>query len=154
MTKLKSDTALRWIGGVLSAKPVALIVEDDELIGTLLAEMLADMGFAVCAIERTQAGAVEAASRYRPDLIIVDVRLGRGSGIAAMTEIQLHAPVAHVFMSGDRRLVETQLAPTLMKPFTLKQLSEAIRLALRTPETSFKEVGGPVPGPPHPPSPS
>jgi DNA-binding response OmpR family regulator len=59
-----------------------LIVEDDALIGILLAEMLAEMGHVVCAIETTDADAVTAAVRCRPDLIIADVQLGDGSGVS------------------------------------------------------------------------
>ena len=42
-----------------------LIVEDDALIGMLLAEMLEDMGHGLCAIEATEADAVTAVIRCR-----------------------------------------------------------------------------------------
>lgn len=78
-----------------------LVVEDDVIIGTLLAEMLTGMGHDVCGIEATEADAVSAAARCKPDLMIVDVRLGEGSGIAAIDTIHLVGPVPHVFVSGD-----------------------------------------------------
>ena len=43
-----------------------LVVEDDALIGALLAEMLAGMGHDVCGIEATEAAAVSAEARCRP----------------------------------------------------------------------------------------
>jgi CheY-like chemotaxis protein len=49
-----------------------LVVEDDVLIGMLFADALAAMGYDVCAIEATEADAVAAAARYKPDLMIVD----------------------------------------------------------------------------------
>jgi DNA-binding response OmpR family regulator len=49
-----------------------LVVEDDPMIGMLLAEMLEAIGHDVCAIETIEAAAVAAAARYRPDLLIVD----------------------------------------------------------------------------------
>ena len=52
-------------------------VEDDLMIGMLLAEMLEAMGHDVCAIEATEADAVTAVAQYRPDLMIVDAWLGR-----------------------------------------------------------------------------
>jgi DNA-binding response OmpR family regulator len=111
--------------------PQILVVEDDKLIGMLLAAMLKDMDLDVCAIETTQRGAVEAALRLRPDLMIVDAKLGRGSGIAAMEEIERHGPVPHIFMSGERLASGSQDRPTLMKPFSQEQLSWAIRKVLQ-----------------------
>ena len=43
-----------------------LVVEDDALIGMLLAEVLVGMGHEVCAIEANEADAVAAAARCRP----------------------------------------------------------------------------------------
>ena len=53
-----------------------LVVEDDTMIGELLVETLEGLGHAVCAVESNVANAVAAASRCRPDLMIVDVGLG------------------------------------------------------------------------------
>jgi DNA-binding response OmpR family regulator len=113
--------------------PQILIVEDDTLIGTLLATMLEGMDLHVCAIETTQGGAVEAALRLRPDLMLVDARLGSGSGIAAMEEIERHGRVPHIFMSGEKIGAARNGAPMLMKPFNQEQLSGAIRRALQVP---------------------
>jgi len=110
--------------------PQILIVEDDTLIGTLLATMLENMDLHVCAVVTTQHGAVEAALRLRPDLMLVDARLGAGSGIAAMEEIERYGPILHIFMSGERLPAGRKGAPMLMKPFSRQQLSGAIRLVL------------------------
>jgi CheY-like chemotaxis protein len=115
--------------------PHILIVEDDRMIGMLLAAMLEDMDLEVCAIETTQSGAVEAALRLRPDLMLVDERLGRGSGIAAMDEIQRHGSMPHIFMSGDKFPSTLRIAPVLLKPFSRDQLSEAISQVLQVPVT-------------------
>ena len=64
-----------------------LVVEDDAMIGGLLAETLEDLGHVVCAVETNAANAVAAAARHHPDLMIVDVGLGEASGIAAVKEI-------------------------------------------------------------------
>jgi DNA-binding response OmpR family regulator len=111
--------------------PHILVVEDDKLIGQLLAAMLEEMDLKVYAIETTQSGAVEAAQRLRPDLMLVDARLGDGSGIAAMAEIERNGPVPHIFMSGERLPAGSRGAPTLMKPFSRQQLSGAIRRVLK-----------------------
>ena len=64
-----------------------LVVEDDAMIGGLLAETLEGLGHTVCAVKRNLADATAAASHWRPDLMIVDVGLGEASGIAAVKEI-------------------------------------------------------------------
>jgi len=78
-----------------------LVIEDDAVVAMSLAELLAGMGYEVCGTAATQAEAVSAATRYGPDLMIVDAGLGRGSGVCAVEEILRTGPVAHVFISGD-----------------------------------------------------
>ena len=64
-----------------------LVVEDDAILGELLAKTLEGLGHAVCAVETNVAKAVAAASHWRPDLMIVDVGLGEASGLLAVKEI-------------------------------------------------------------------
>ena len=44
---------------------------------------------------------VIAATRYRPDLMIVDAGLHPGSGVSAVEEILRMGPLTHVLISGD-----------------------------------------------------
>ena len=78
-----------------------LVVEDDAMIGGLLAETLEGLGHTVCAVESNLANMVAAASHWRPDLMIVDVGLGEASGIAAVKEILGSGFVPLVFVMGD-----------------------------------------------------
>ena len=108
-----------------------LVVEDDAMVGELLAETLVTMGHAVCALETTEPGAVAAARRHRPDLMIVDLQLAIGSGISAVERVILDGPVPHIFISG-RPLGQGQLdADLLLKPFRLPELELAIERAVR-----------------------
>jgi len=109
-----------------------LVVEDDAMIGSLLAEMLAGMGHDVCAIEATEADAVTAAGRCKPDVMIVDVRLGEGSGITAVAEILRTGFVPHVFISGDTSTVQALRpdAVAIQKPFREADLARGIQRAL------------------------
>jgi CheY-like chemotaxis protein len=116
-------------------KPLrVLVVEDDAMIGVLLGEMLEDMGYDVCGIEATEADAVAAAARCRPDLMIVDVQLGDGSGVTAIDTIHRVGPVPHVFVSGDiaklRALKPDSIA--IQKPYRESELALVIRKALGT----------------------
>ena len=116
----------------LAKKIRVLIVEDEALIALVLAEILEEMGFDVCASEATEAGAVAAASRHRPDLMIVDAWLREGNGIAAVATILRDQFIPHVFVSGDR-LATAGLHPraiVLQKPFLVAELALAIQRAL------------------------
>ncbi len=117
-----------------------LVMEDDVMIGMLLGEMLTDMGHGVCAIETNEVGAVTAAMRCRPDLMIVDVRLGSGSGIRATDEILLSGPVPHVFVSGDISgvMANRPKAVAIQKPFRAAELARAIQRVL----AAASPVGG------------
>jgi len=111
-----------------------LVVEDDALIGMLLAELLGEMGHDVCAIEATEADAVAAAARCRPNLMIVDARLGDESGISAVDEILCTGPIPHVFISGDPSRIQLVRpdAVVVQKPFGVSEIVRAMRRALAT----------------------
>ena len=109
-----------------------LIVDDDAMIGELLAETLEGLGHAVCALETNVADAVAAAWRHRPDLMIVDVGLGDASGIAAVKKILQSGFVPHVFVTGDT-IRGVPLGPEtilIQKPFRVPDLELAIQRAL------------------------
>jgi two-component system, response regulator PdtaR len=109
-----------------------LVVEDDALIGMLFADLLVEMGHEVCAIEATEANAVAAATRCSPDLMIVDARLGKGSGVSAVEKILRTGFVPHVFVSGDISSVRALRpdAVLIQKPFREPELARAIQRAL------------------------
>jgi len=117
-----------------------LVVEDDPLVGILLGETLEAMGYDVCAIEATEADAVNAAARCSPDLMIVDVRLGEGNGVSAVEEIVRDGPVPHVFVSGELSRLQTfqPNAVIIRKPYRESDLVGAI-------ERAFGGGSAPVP---------
>ena len=107
-----------------------LIAEDDALIGMLLTDVLTDMGHAVCGLERTQAGAIAAALRLEPDLMIVDAHLGTGSGIVALQEILQSRALAYIIMSGRPVHGSAADAIVLRKPFANSEMARAMVRAL------------------------
>jgi two-component system, response regulator PdtaR len=122
----------------LEGKPMKalriLVVEDDAMIGVLLAETLEDLGHVVCAVETDAANAVAAAARHHPDVMIVDVGLGEASGVAVVKEILLSGFVPHVFATGDalRDLSLGSEAVLIQKPFRGPDILRAIERALAT----------------------
>jgi CheY-like chemotaxis protein len=128
--RLRSASAVR-IYKLMKALRV-LVIEDDALIAMLLAELLASMGHDVCATAATEAEAAIAAIRYRPDLMIVDAGLSRGSGVSAVEEILRAAPLAHVFVTWDAERVRRRKPDAIVvrKPFREAELARAIDTAL------------------------
>ena len=108
-----------------------LVVEDDPVIGMLLGEMLLAMGHEVCSIERDEGGAVAAAARHHPDLVIADATLGAGSGLRAIDTMQIGRMLRHQFIAGDALRV-ARLRPDaviLQKPFNEAALTLGMRQA-------------------------
>lgn len=112
-----------------------LVVEDEGIVAFLLAQILESMGHEVCGIENDKAGAIAAAKRCKPDLMIVDDRLGRDSGLTVIETILLDGSMPHVFVSGDVSRIRSSrpLAVVLEKPFFEADLEQAIRRALPQP---------------------
>lgn len=108
-----------------------VVAEDDELIGELLGEMLADMGHVVCAVEATQNGTIAAARQFQPELLIVDLQLSPGNGIDAVDLILQTRSVPYILVSGNIARIR-ELRPEavmLEKPYTRASLAAAIDLA-------------------------
>ena len=122
-----------------------LVAEDDTIVGVLLGELLKEMGHDVCAIEATEADVVAAAVRCKPDLMIIDVRLGDGSGISAVEEILRTGPIAYLFVSGDLSNVQALRPGAVMirKPYREPDLAQAIQRAIGT-GTVRSSVGNPA----------
>jgi two-component system, response regulator PdtaR len=139
---------LRKENGLTANGPVpalrVLVVEDDAMIGELLGEMLLEMGHSVCAVAATESDAVTAAARHKPDLMMVDVCLGQGSGIVAMDEILCSGFVLHFFMSGNVAKFKA-IRPNgfvLEKPFLEAALGCAIFQALESADAQRIAHGG------------
>jgi two-component system, response regulator PdtaR len=109
-----------------------LVVEDDIMIGMLLSDMLTGLGHSVCAVERTETGAVAAAARFQPELVIVDIHLKVGNGISAVEAILRDRFVPHIFVTGDRYGTQRRAPGDIVieKPFRERDLLEAINRAI------------------------
>ena len=76
-----------------------LVVDDHEVVRQGLSAMLDRRpGFQVVAEAGTAAESIEAARRFQPDLVVMDVRLPDGSGIEACREIRAELPDTRVVM--------------------------------------------------------
>ena len=76
-----------------------LVVDDHEVVRQGLVALLDRReGFEVVAQAGSVAEAIDAAARFEPDLVIMDVRLPDGSGIEACREIRTARPETRVIM--------------------------------------------------------
>jgi DNA-binding NarL/FixJ family response regulator len=74
-----------------------LLVDDDDLMRAGLRAMLSsDPGIEVAGEAATGRGAVEAARRLRPDLVLMDVRMPDGDGIAATRDVLATTPAVRI----------------------------------------------------------
>lgn len=118
-----------------------LVVEDQRAVAGALRMRLRGLGYDVVGIAKDGNEAIERARELRPDLILMDIRLGEGiDGIEAAHRIrtQYDIPVVYVSAYADRDLLDraraTQPAGFINKPFTTKDLLTTINLALHKQE--------------------
>lgn len=115
-----------------------LVVEDQRAVAGALRMRLRGLGFDVLAIAKDGPEAIEKAGTLKPDLILMDIRLGEGmmDGIEAAHQIrnQYGIPVVYVSAYADRELLDraraTEPAGFINKPFTTKDLLTTLNLAL------------------------
>ena len=106
----------------------ALIIEDEPITAMLIEDELRALGYASVDFAVTEAEAVAAARRRRPDLVTADVRLPEGCGIAAVETICDGQRIPVVFITGNATEVRTRLraAVIVSKPFGAHHICEAI----------------------------
>lgn len=104
-----------------------LVVEDQRAVAGALRMRLRGLGYDVVGIAKDGNEAIEQARKLRPDLILMDIRLGDGiDGIEAAHRIrtQYDIPVVYVSAYADRDLLDrasaTHPAGFINKPFTTK----------------------------------
>lgn len=115
-----------------------LVVEDDWFVSMDIESALTEAGYEVVEIVRSADEAVRAAIRYRPDLVLMDIRLiGSRDGVEAAAEIRKETDIPCLFVSAhDDAATRARAAPSrpagwLMKPFLTQHLLDAVSRAIR-----------------------
>lgn len=115
-----------------------LVVEDEKIIAINLKESLESLGYAVPAIAVTGEEAIENAMEFRPDLVLMDIRLkGDMDGIEAARQIWDNWQIPTIYVTGhsDQGTLERAklTAPFgyILKPVKERALYVAIETALQ-----------------------
>ena len=115
-----------------------LIVEDEAIVSMDLRYKLESMGYSVPAEIRSGEEAVDAASRLRPDVVLMDIRLsGEMDGIDAAHEIRrrFNIPVVYLTSHADddtlARAKRTGPSGYLLKPFYDAELRAVVEMAIQ-----------------------
>lgn len=110
-----------------------LIIEDEPLIASFIEATLEDAGATSFDIVDTEADALAAVQRRRPDMITSDVRLREGSGPLAVKAIQSeYGEIPVIFLTATPHACPPCEHPRMIlsKPCTSARLSDAFRTIL------------------------
>ncbi len=127
------DEAIEELDSQTKAR--VLIIEDEAVIAMDLSDLITAAGHEVCAMETTASGAVAAAKRERPDLVLADIQLAdNSSGIDAVKEIlaSFNVPVIFITAFPARLLTGERPEPTFLitKPYSPDMVRAAVSQAL------------------------
>jgi two-component system, response regulator PdtaR len=113
-----------------------LIVEDDPVSADSMLELLEIAGHHVLGIANNGFSAVKQVARKRPDLALIDIKLGEtGDGVRIALHLKDRYPVKIVFVSGyldnhtQRRAAAADPAGFVAKPVAAEQLLKIVSIA-------------------------
>ena len=118
-----------------------LIADDNTANRKYLAAQLELLGFNVIAAAATGEEAVALYEEFKPNLVIMDIKMPTMDGIEAAKIMTSHNPVPVILITGHSsgllvdRAIESGVFAYLLKPITKRELLPAIRLAF----ARFKE---------------
>ncbi|WP_129596284.1 response regulator [Methanohalophilus profundi] len=114
-----------------------LVVEDEAIVAMVIKRRLQDLGYIVSGVASTGKDAITKVEGTFPDLVLMDIRLkGDMDGIEATKIIKdrFSLPVVYLTAHSDdvtfKKAKETDPDGYILKPFTEKDLSTTIEIAL------------------------
>ncbi len=119
----------------MNAQPVALVVEDTEMLRVLLSTHLRQLGFEVTALESGERAA-DVARELRPDLVCLDLMLPGVGGLEVCEQLRSSDETSRIpilitsarDMPQDRAFAEVAGADDyLIKPIDPITLAESVR---------------------------
>lgn len=121
---------------MISGKKI-LVVEDEFIIAENIRKCLINLGYSVPSIASSGEEAIEKASEYKPDLVLMDIMLkGEIDGIKAaeMIRSSSHIPIIFLTAYSDEKILEkakiTEPFGYIIKPFKERELYINIEISL------------------------
>jgi CheY-like chemotaxis protein len=115
-----------------------LVVEDDAIVALHLELLVKKLGYKVAGHETTGERAVRAAARFKPDAVLMDIRLqGSMTGVEAAERIleRWEIPVIFVTAFEDMHVKDpgsrTASCPALVKPVSDDLLAQTLKRVLQ-----------------------
>ncbi len=117
------------------AHPVVLVVEDEVIIRTILAEELGDAGFAVIEAEDADAAVAAFVGRSDISVVVTDVRMpGSMDGLGLARWMREHAPAIPIIIASgfaalpDVAAINPAIARVVAKPYSGRNIVEWVAL--------------------------
>jgi response regulator NasT len=113
-----------------------LVVEDDHLVSEMVRGMLEELGYQVSGIAEDGHEALEMIRDLKPDVVLMDIKMPRMSGIQAAILIQKHFPTPVAILSAYetedlvRDAMEAGVGAYLVKPPEPQDLFRAIEVSI------------------------
>ena len=110
-----------------------LIIEDEEHVAELLADLLRDEGYHVATVG-DGLHALEYVARYRPRVVLCDVMLPGISGVEVLSRLDTddhYRPIVILMSAAAPPSLRPQNVPFVGKPFNLDELLASVRAALQ-----------------------
>lgn len=137
----------------MPAQPTVLIVDDNEVMRSVLRAILREQHYPVIGEARNGLAAVEQVQKLNPGLVLMDVIMPEMGGIEALGEIKSKFPQTLVVMvtgnaSADnvREALQGGADGFIVKPFNtakvLDTLTQVCARPRRTPPTPARSTGG------------
>ena len=118
-------------------KKQILVVEDEQIIAMYIHNRLHDMGYGVAAIVSSGEEAIRKTAELCPDLILMDITLGKGmDGIEAASRIHAQYNIPVIYLSSNitensmEQIKATNPFGFITKPFEDRDLRITIEMAL------------------------
>jgi len=112
-------------------------VEDEQVIAMDIHNRLQDMGYGVAAIVPSGEEAIRKTEELRPDLVLMDITLGKGiDGIEAANRINAKYNIPVIYLSSNiaedrmEQIKATNPFGFIIKPFEDRELRITIEMAL------------------------
>jgi CheY-like chemotaxis protein len=121
----------------MNEKPKVMIVEDEEIVSFDLKKTLEKLGYDVTAQASSGVEAIEKAENYKPDVILMDIRLKNeldGIDTAQIISFKRRIPIIYLTSFGNeeikKRAKKTSASAFLLKPFDEEKLKITIDNAI------------------------